>query len=175
MDNEKSEDLINAILLAIFAIAMKKDEDDGKAEKMKTHRTDFRCPICGEKLSLHIHQVELDFGIPIYMSFCMCRCGWRTSVGCGGTEMEALYEGMKNGKLCTSKCSMEPHWISVKDRMPKSEEYVLCYGTDGDMFVAKYLDYEDKWVEVAGTIVSKKYFTHWKPLPSPPSKDGDIA
>lgn len=53
------------------------------------------------------------------------------------------------------------HWISVKDRLPEKDEYVLCFCNIGDGFQAIF--HYGKERKFNGTAV-----THWMPLPNPP-------
>nr|DAV58861.1 MAG TPA: Protein of unknown function (DUF551) [Caudoviricetes sp.] len=53
------------------------------------------------------------------------------------------------------------HWISVKDRLPEKDEYVLCFCNIGDGFQAIF--HYGKERKFNGTAV-----THWMPLPKPP-------
>lgn len=53
------------------------------------------------------------------------------------------------------------HWISVKDRLPEKDEYVLCFCNIGDGFQAIF--HYGKERKFNGTAV-----THWMPLPEPP-------
>lgn len=52
-------------------------------------------------------------------------------------------------------------WISVKDRLPEKDEYVLCFCNIGDGFQAIF--HYGKERKFNGTAV-----THWMPLPKPP-------
>jgi transcriptional regulator with XRE-family HTH domain len=52
-------------------------------------------------------------------------------------------------------------WISVKDRLPEKDEYVLCFCNIGDGFQAIF--HYGKERKFDGTAV-----THWMPLPNPP-------
>lgn len=54
-------------------------------------------------------------------------------------------------------------WISVKDRLPEKDEYVLCFCNIGDGFQAIF--HYGKERKFDGTAV-----THWMPLPEPPKE-----
>ena len=68
-------------------------------------------------------------------------------------------------------------WISVKDRLPDKDVFVLTYG-DGIMEVMKLSDATVAGVTLEMWKTNDDYFiwtedvTHWMPLPEPP-KDGD--
>jgi len=64
-------------------------------------------------------------------------------------------------------------WISVKDRLPDSQEYeFLVVNSEGNMHVASY------WGENASNDEGYDWFngdvfvnpTHWQPLPEPPKE-----
>ncbi len=54
-------------------------------------------------------------------------------------------------------------WISVKDRLPEKDEYVLCFCNIGDGFQAIF--HYTKERKFDGTAV-----THWMPFPKPPEE-----
>lgn len=58
-------------------------------------------------------------------------------------------------------------WISVKDRLPEEDEFVLAYNAEsGDMDMAWYNG--EAWVLV--DLYESEYLhpTHWMPLPDAP-------
>lgn len=66
------------------------------------------------------------------------------------------------------------HWISVKDRMPKSYTALLLYGLLNP-YSAIYTQYigfwdEKKWISDGKEIEG---VTHWMPLPKPPEVNTD--
>ena len=73
-------------------------------------------------------------------------------------------------------------WISVEERLPQSEQMVLCYTPcDGFMFVGFYREVEPNpywksyWNIITAMRSTKKVtkkVTHWMPLPEPPKKGG---
>lgn len=58
-------------------------------------------------------------------------------------------------------------WISVKDRLPRNSNTVLCVTKNGRPFVSKYNYAWSRWA-VSGSVK----VTHWMPLPEPP-EEGD--
>lgn len=72
--------------------------------------------------------------------------------------------------------SQEPKWISVKDRMPKDGEWVLCqlddefYDENTMMVLYHTDDYGEKWVD--GGLGTGSYdVCAWMPLPKPYKED----
>lgn len=66
-------------------------------------------------------------------------------------------------------------WISVKDRLPENEQYVILWAKTGVMKYAKYLDDEPHrpWItyDENGSIRAwDNVVTHWMPLPKPPEE-----
>ena len=64
-------------------------------------------------------------------------------------------------------------WISVKDRLPEENEYVLCARLQGSMSGYKYI------LPSVGRVRNKSSWscvmdwvsvTHWMPLPEPPKQ-----
>lgn len=65
-------------------------------------------------------------------------------------------------------------WISVDDRLPDYDEYVLWYRSDGYVFV-EGLDKDEDWDtfnDFSGLswLGDNIEITHWQPLPEPPKK-----
>ena len=61
-------------------------------------------------------------------------------------------------------------WISVKDRLPENDQWVLCFMKDKSfgtfrVFQWNYIDWQwndgNEWFD-------EKDVTHWMPLPEPP-------
>lgn len=67
---------------------------------------------------------------------------------------------------------MYGEWISVNDRLPKNEDWVLAYG-DGKFCMA-FVDQDDQWCteadEYDGYIENVNWVTHWMPLPEAPKE-----
>ena len=58
-------------------------------------------------------------------------------------------------------------WISVKDRLPDNEQWVVCIMYDGS-FRAFQWDYIDWMWNDGNEWYAEKDVTHWMPLPQPP-------
>lgn len=66
-----------------------------------------------------------------------------------------------------------PHWLSVKDELPKIGKDVLVLREDGEMQVAhQYNEEIARWWSVDGFPL-RNNITHWMPLPAPPKKGGE--
>ena len=66
-------------------------------------------------------------------------------------------------------------WISVKDRLPENEQYVILWTKTGVMKYAKYLDDEPHrpWItydENGSCRAWDNVVTHWMPMPEPPKE-----
>jgi hypothetical protein len=62
-------------------------------------------------------------------------------------------------------------WISVKDRLPEIDTYVLAYSTKYERVDVYYYARENEWWDYEGWA-SAIYFgiTHWMPIPAPPTE-----
>lgn len=102
---------------------------------------------------------------------------WKFYVGIGhGLDPEAdVREIMRFGQkyenlgFLTEFCGLgaghETHWISVEERLPKTEEDFLCAFDDGFIATASWIDGDwELWAD-AGQV------THWMPLPKPPTPE----
>ncbi len=58
----------------------------------------------------------------------------------------------------------QSEWISVKDRLPKEEQYVLYYCSNYQKIDKTQYYYK----EFLGTSSAFNNVTHWQPLPAPP-------
>ena len=65
-------------------------------------------------------------------------------------------------------------WISVEERLPESDKYVLCCGSQGGMFVGRVCDIITAPGKVRAFHGGRgRFITHWMPLPQP-SKEVEI-
>lgn len=62
------------------------------------------------------------------------------------------------------------NWISVKDRLPKLEQYVLAVDSFGEVDLLEFcMDEEDgHFYFIRSNKVEDVCVTHWQPLPEPP-------
>ena len=64
-------------------------------------------------------------------------------------------------------------WISVKDRLPETDEAVITSSSNTKLALAFYMGVgrvlkEGWWELVDGTVEELEEVTHWMPLPEPP-------
>ncbi len=63
-------------------------------------------------------------------------------------------------------------WISVKEKLPKPYQYVLCFCEKGvhhlDRYIICCVTENDEWNDVDYYDVS--HISHWMPLPEPPKE-----
>ncbi len=66
-------------------------------------------------------------------------------------------------------------WISVKDKLPKRNEYVLIYDGCGLQYVGALLyDHDEfEYSSCCSCSVRLDDITHWMPLPEPPENVGE--
>lgn len=83
---------------------------------------------------------------------------WASGGVCTLTEGEAE----EYHKVCLEALMNQPQWISVKDKLPKSDTPVLVYCKDGTVR-------EDAYSDMLGWSLPFCWMvTHWRPLPEPP-------
>lgn len=76
-------------------------------------------------------------------------------------------------ELTQFKCEVCPHkkiWISVKDKLPKDNDwYLVAWKDKRDGFegVPTIAWYKDKWVFLEGTYDENYEVKAWTPLPEP--------
>lgn len=97
-----------------------------------------------------------------------------------GTDFCEAEQWAKSKAECADESSLEnPNkWISVKDRMPKDGEWVLCqlddefYDENTMMVLYHTDDYGEKWVD--GGLGTGSYdVCAWMPLPKPYKEDNN--
>lgn len=116
--------------------------------------------ICGQKCCEDCPFVKIDeLRCPIYGSW---PCYWEVS-DWGGFEVANLPVPNKKGN--------KKGWMSVKDRLPPSEEEVLVYTLWGSFDIALYRDGE--WVSDLIGSYDDDDVTHWQPLSEPPKEKND--
>ena len=66
-------------------------------------------------------------------------------------------------------------WISVEERLPESDKYVLCCGSKGGMFVGSVCDIILADGKVTAFVHGGRgrHITHWMPLPEKPKEEDD--
>ena len=70
-------------------------------------------------------------------------------------------------KMGAEWADKNPNWISVEDKLPKDDEWVLGYcPVQGRVLFLRYFN-GHFYIYVDGVI------THWMPIPTPPNKDKD--
>jgi|688.fasta_scaffold1497957_1 hypothetical protein len=60
-------------------------------------------------------------------------------------------------------------WIPVTERLPMDGEWVLCYGWKRGREAACRSKYWDGWVSADKKNLVTHAYTHWMPLPAPPT------
>lgn len=89
------------------------------------------------------------------------KVGFPDAPECGEFDAVVVYEIDIMPTIDPESLRPTAHWISVKDRLPEKDEYVLCFCNIGDGFQAIF--HYGKERKFNGTAV-----THWMPLPNPP-------
>ena len=72
-----------------------------------------------------------------------------------------------------SSRSMESQWISVEERLPKSNqidnEYLVVHSKNGTVTTMNFV--QGKWhSDIIGGFVKQSLVSYWMPLPQPPTK-----
>lgn len=71
--------------------------------------------------------------------------------------------------------SEQTNWISVKDRLPETNQEVLVYRGShiGDLMNVYTYVGNDKWEDEYGywSVTDDEGITHWMPLPAPPTEE----
>ncbi|MBP5292241.1 MAG: DUF551 domain-containing protein [Lachnospiraceae bacterium] len=91
-------------------------------------------------------------------------------------EVESMDESCKKQLVAMASHVAElqaaqPHWVSVKERLPEPGEYVLAWEWQGFCVVDRYIDIGDgRW----GLSNDGAIYTHWMPLPSAPEPPQEV-
>jgi hypothetical protein len=68
---------------------------------------------------------------------------------------------------------MNGDWISVGERLPEEDDYVLVCHQGCGVHIAKLTPEEDDMIQCwridGGSDVTIRAFSHWMPLPEPPA------
>lgn len=86
-------------------------------------------------------------------------------------RMMELDHLIANGVTFATDNNVGDKWIPVTERLP--EDWVLCACVDGVVHILCYDYIMDDW-DIWGrpnTCYSKRFVTHWMPLPEPPKGD----
>jgi hypothetical protein len=87
------------------------------------------------------------------------------SVASAGSVGEVLAKGIAD----IIRIAAEPDWIPVTERLPDYGEMVLCYGWNRGVEQACRSKYWDGWVGPDKKNLVTHAYTHWMPLPAPPT------
>ena len=74
---------------------------------------------------------------------------------------------LDNQIASSSKQLASNEWISVKDRLPESRDFVLGYMIFGEYRTLKWKNDTQRWDGLL-LYYSMDFVTHWMPLPQPP-------
>lgn len=86
-------------------------------------------------------------------------------------EMAALADHLIAHGVTVTDSHVGGKWISVKDRLPKCDQVVLCYKADRGVRIGKHMPatYADGVVAFKDLVRDYAFgATHWMPLPQPP-------
>jgi hypothetical protein len=129
------------------------------------------CMLTGDKFQIFHKYVEDIMGRPI----------WTHEMGIKSIENEIKEKSKADFiTLCADESSSDnsSKWISVKDRMPKDDEWVLCqlddefYDENTMMVLYHTDDWGEKWVD--GGLGTGSYdVCAWMPLPKPYKEDNN--
>ena len=113
------------------------------------------------------------------------------------TNTEAVLDGLRNINITTDDrdyaaitfdatkkiekmdsriTQLENQWISVKDRLPDVDDFIIANFRNRPNFIARAWKFtvhnkEGAWCKYTGGEVTLiKHNTHWMPLPSPPKE-----
>ena len=61
----------------------------------------------------------------------------------------------------------ESEWISVKDKLPEINEFVLCFNKLNGVLIG-FIDVDELWKLHLYRGMVPEPITHWMPMPAPP-------
>lgn len=61
-------------------------------------------------------------------------------------------------------------WIKCSEGMPESQQWVLVYAKWANQQVLCWDNFGSKWTDFDEQDYDRHMFTHWMPLPEPPSE-----
>ena len=100
------------------------------------------------------------------------KCKW--SPDCGGTgevlrkAADAIEGLLEIEKRYYDLLEKMPRWVSVTERLPEHNTYVIVGNLNGMVREALFVD-RDIWLDPLGNY-SRCPVTHWMPRPEPPGK-----
>lgn len=115
--------------------------------------------VCFEKDALeYIQQLEAKAGL-------VDQYRWERDVAIDQLEQLGIGFGEKvNGKL--------PRWISVDERLPEDDEWVLTYYGNSYGCIMAVLQWTGKaWLDEYRNEEMRNLITCWMPLPEPPTEE----
>lgn len=87
-------------------------------------------------------------------------------IHCGVDESEVIRVPLAKCKICGEADG----WISVKDRLPDTDRYVLVFDKYSCMIVSRY--HKEQWMNYLSS--EKNTVTHWQELPDPPRMEEKV-
>lgn len=116
-----------------------------------------KCPGCGRAMEL----------------FQIAAGGWRYGCLACATSFKSIkrkqygwispIKSTKERAYAAASLATEPKWISVKDRLPESDQKVLAYTSEGKGTFEEF--------RLCCGWAIKGAITHWMPLPEPPKEE----
>lgn len=77
--------------------------------------------------------------------------------------MDALYAENKQLRAEVERLREAQRWISVEERLPEADVYVVVLHQNGLFNITFILKYTTEWATISKV-------THWMPLPEPPKE-----
>ena len=78
-----------------------------------------------------------------------------------------------NGVTFATDTDVPSKWISVEDRLPEIEEWVICSCRGGFVEVLRYDYFMECWDRSTDPTkcYRREFVTHWMPMPEPPKEE----